>query len=91
MNTPVLIDYTNEVTNMHLDISERLLFAQVDFLLFDGADNPLRIAVPGNLPNSDHADLSFDLTETEDIGASDIPPALVAVMDFRFGVEQCLV
>ena len=67
-----------------------LIVGQVDFLLFDGAQQAFGIAVLPGLTHLSHADLYMGILKHLDVDCSCILHTLIGVMDLWDAMSQCL-
>ena len=84
----VHVDVVQEPAQLADSISIVVVVRQVNFLLFDGPDEPLGVAILPSLTTLGHADFGVDSSEHPDVGRGRVLDTLIRVVDFRPVLSQ---
>ena len=84
----VHVDVVQELGKMEPGIIIVFIVRQVNFFLFDGADEPLSVAVLPDLTALGHTDCSTNSQQHVDVGRSCILDTLVRVVDLWIVLGQ---
>ena len=77
VRSQLIVIYVDEVPKLVSSFVNGLIVARIYFLLLDGTDQPLKLAVFARLAFGGHADLRALVAQQFDIGFGGVLPALV--------------